>query len=156
MSENLSPLEMISANADLVVSVAQDELGRDVGFDADGVRWLDSYIQRLHDQGGVDEPEILCDRLGSYLGSCIAQSYGGTWQEMEQGWAVVVDGDLAVFPFNKSYKHLLEGSGDSVLALFNTIPAMIAHAKAGQAEQSPTDAGAHSLKGRISRIFRHN
>jgi hypothetical protein len=153
MSENLSPLEMISANADLVVSVAQDELGRDVGFDADGVRWLDSYIQRLHDQGGVDEPEILCDRLGSYLGSCIAQSYGGTWQEMEQGWAVVVDGDLAVFPFNKSYKHLLEGSGDSVLALFNTIPAMIAHAKA---EQSPTDAGAHSLKGRISRIFRHD
>jgi hypothetical protein len=156
MSENLSPLEMISANADLVVSVAQDELGRDVGFDADGVRWLDSYLQRLHDQGGVDEPEILCDRLGSYLGTCILQAYGGTWQEMEQGWAVVVDGDLAVFPFNKSYKHLLEGSGDSVLALFNTIPAMIAHAKAGQAEQSPADGGANSLKGRISRIFRHN
>jgi len=154
MSDNLSPLEMISANAYLVVAAAQDELGRDVGFDADGVRWLDTYIQRLHDQGGVDEPEALCDRLGSYLGECVVQAFGGTWQEMEHGWAVIVDGDLAVFPFNKSLKHLLDGAGDSVLSMFNSIPALIAHARRERAAASGDAAGPNARPGKGGRIFR--
>jgi len=152
MNESLSPLEMINANAYLVVAAAQDDLGRDVGFDADGVRWLDGFIQRLHDQGGVDDPEALSDRLGSFLGECIAQAYGGTWQETEHGWAVIVDGDLAVFPFNKVHKHLVDGAEDSVLSLFNGVPALAAHSAAADAGAS--DAQVPSLLGKIGDLFR--
>ena len=154
MSENLSPLEMISANAYLVVAAAQDELGRDVGLDADGVRWLDGYVQRLHDQGGVDEPEALCDRLGAFLGECIIQAYGGRWQEDEHGWAILLAGDLAVYPFNKTYKHLAYGAEDSVLSLFNSIPALIAHTEGANAEAGLSDAGSGSLMGKIGGFFR--
>ena len=154
MSENLSPLEMISANAYLVVAAAQDELGRDVGLDADGVRWLDGYVQRLHDQGGVDEPEALCDRLGAFLGECIIQAYGGRWQEDEQGWAIILDGDLAVYPFNKTYKHLAYGAEDSVMSLFNSIPALLAHKQAESTESMASDAGSSSLLDKLGGVFR--
>lgn len=127
MSENLSPEEMIRANAEMVLSVARREYDPDIGFDAAGVRWLDGYIQGLVEKGNVDASEELCDNLGSFLGTCLIATYGGTWQDTEHGWAVVMDGDLAVFPFNKVLKHLTEGSGDSVLSLFNTVPALLGH-----------------------------
>ncbi len=154
MNQSLSPEEMINANAYLVVAAAQEELGRDVGFDVEGVRWLDSYIQRLHDQGGVDDPEALCDRLGSFFGECIIQAFGGAWQETEHGWAVVLDRDLAVYPFNKALKHLTEGADDSVLGLFNTIPALIAHTSDREASSSAGDDGSRSIMSKIGGLFR--
>lgn len=128
MSESLSPEEMIRANAEMVLAVARKEYDPHIGFDAAGVRWLNGYIQGLVDQGGVEATEELCDNLGSFLGTCIIETYGGTWQDTEHGWAVVMAGDLAVFPFNKTLKHLTEGADDSVLGLFNSIPALISHA----------------------------
>lgn len=127
MSENLSPEEMIRANAEMVLSVARQEYAPDIGFDATGARWLNGYIQGLVDKGDVDANEELCDNLGSFLGTCIIATYGGTWQDTEHGWAVVMDGDLAVFPFNKVLKHLTDGPGDSVLGLFNAVPALLGH-----------------------------
>jgi hypothetical protein len=156
MSENLSPHDMIRANADLVLAVAREDYGQSFGFDAEGVRWLDGYLQRLHEQGGVDDTETLCDRLGSYLGTCIIETYGGAWQETEHGWAVVLDGDLAVFPFNKTLKHLTEGAADSILSLFNSIPALIAHTEDTGSEAAPAEveSSPKSLIGRIGGLFR--
>lgn len=146
MTENLSPEEMIRANAEMVLAVARDDFGQNVGFDAAGVRWLNGYIQRLVDQGGVEASEELCDRLGSFLGTCIIETHGGTWQDTEHGWAVVLDQNLAVFPFNKTLKHLTEGEGDSVLGLYTSIPAMI-----GYAGSSP-DAGPDAAAERDERV----
>lgn len=154
MSESLSPLDMIRANAEMVLAVARDDFGQDIGFDAPGVRWLDGYIQRLHDQGDVADAEPLSDRLGAYLGECIIQAYGGAWQQTEHGWAVVMDRDLAVFPFNKTHKHLVDGAGDSVLSLFNSIPALMAHATGTESEVAPPDDNSKSLIGRIGNLFR--
>jgi len=162
MSENLSPEQMIRANAEMVLAVARDEFKQEVGFDGAGVRWLDGYIQGLVDQGNVDASETLCDNLGSFLGTCIIEAYGGTWQDTEHGWAVVMDADLAVFPFNKVLKHLTEGQGDSVLGLFNSIPALIAHASgtddaaaAGIIEPAAApEADARSLMSKIGSLFR--
>ncbi|WP_072386081.1 hypothetical protein [Hyphomicrobium sp. CS1BSMeth3] len=162
MSENLSPEEMIRANAEMVLAVARNEFQQDIGFDAAGVRWLDSYIQGLVDKGEVDTSETLCDNLGSFLGTCIIEAYGGRWQDTEHGWAVVLDGDLAVFPFNKVLKHLTEGAEDSVLSLFNGIPALRAHASgAGDATPAaiiepaePPEPGPQSLMSRIGGLFR--
>ena len=128
MNEDLSPQEMIRANAEMMLAVARKEFDPHIGFDAAGVHWLDGYIQGLVEKGDVEATEELCDNLGSYLGTCIIETYGGAWQDTEHGWAVVLDGDLAVFPFNKTLKHLTEGAGDSVLGLFNSISPLIAHA----------------------------
>ncbi len=128
MTQDLSPEEMIRANAEMVLGVARGDFGQDIGFDAPGVRWLDSYIQALVEEGGVEASEDLCDRLGSFLGTCIIETYGGHWQDTEYGWAVVIKDDFAVFPFNKTLKHLTEGADESVLGLFTSIPAMLDHA----------------------------
>lgn len=137
MTQDLSPEEMIRANAEMVLAVARNDLGQDIGFDERGARWLDRYIQSLVDQGGVEASEDLCDRLGSFLGTCIIETHGGTWQDTEYGWAVVIKDDFAVFPFNKTLKHLTEGEGESVLGLFISIPAML-----GYAASSPEPAAA--------------
>ena len=157
MTEDPSPLEMIRANADFVLKEAREQLGQDIGFDAEGVRWLDGFIQRRHDGGAIDDPPGLVNTLGSFLGECIARVYGGQWQETEHGWAVIVDGDLAVFPFNKVHKHLVDGAEDSVLSLFNSVPALMAHT-AGEAaatdEKSASAVEPTSLIGKIGSFFR--
>jgi len=154
MSEDLSPQEMIRANADLVLSVARKDYDPHVGFDVAGVRWLDSYIRDLVEQGNVDVSETLCDNLGSYLGTCIIETFGGIWQDTEHGWAVVMDGDLAVFPFNKVLKHLTEGAGESVLSFFNSIPALIAHSKEAASYPTPAEASPQTFISKLSRLFR--
>jgi hypothetical protein len=157
MTENPSPQEMIRANAEMVLASARDDLGQDIGYDADGVRWLDGFIQRRHDGGGVgDDPSGLTNTLGSFLGECIVQSYNGRWQETEHGWAVIVDGDLAVFPFNKVHKHLAEGAADSVLSLYKGVPALIANTTAAGTD-APIAAAAEppkSIVGKLGSLFR--
>lgn len=154
MTEDLSPLEMIRANADLVLREARENLGQDIGYDEAGVRWLDGFIQRRHDGGAVGEdPSGLVNTFGSFLGECIAQSYDGRWQETEHGWAVIVDGDLAVFPFNKVHKHLVDGAADSVLSLYTGVPALIAHTAAGTSDAATPEAPV-SLMGKLGRLFR--
>ena len=156
MTENLSPLEMIRANAEMVLAAARDDLGQDIGYDAGGVRWLDGFIQRQHDGGAVDDPSGLTNTLGSFLGECMAQSYGGRWQETEHGWAVIVDGDLAVFPFNKVHKHLVDGAADSVLSLFTGVPALVAHTAAAASDTAApaTTEPPKSIVGKLTGLFR--
>lgn len=154
MSENLSPQEMIRANAEMVLAVARKEYDPHIGFDAAGVRWLDGYIQALVDQGGFEASEELCDNLGSFLGTCIIETYGGTWQDTEHGWAVVMAEDLAVFPFNKTLKHLTEGAGDSVLSLFNGIPALLGHAQEAVSHPAPAEEAPQTFISKLGRLFR--
>ena len=154
MTEDPSPLEMIRANADFVVREARENLGQDIGYDEAGVRWLDGYIQRRHDSGAVgDDTSGLVNTFGSFLGECIAQSYNGHWQETEHGWAVIVDGDLAVFPFNKVHKHLVEGAADSVLSLYTGVPALIAHTSASTPDAATPEAP-KSIIGKLGSLFR--
>jgi hypothetical protein len=79
-------VERIQANAELVVNVARNQLGEEVGYDEAGVRWLDGYIQRQHEQGDPADRPGLVSTLGSYLGECIIRSFGGKWaQETAHG-----------------------------------------------------------------------
>jgi hypothetical protein len=157
---------MIRANAEFVVREARENLDQDIGYDEAGVRWLDGFIQGRHDSGGVgDDPSGLVNTLGAFLGECIAKAYGGRWQETEHGWAVVVDGDLAVFPFNKVHKHLVDGAADSVLSLYRSVPTLIAHTKAeataggeppvpDPAPAPPSGEPPKSIVGKLGSLFR--
>lgn len=115
-------IEHIRQNAELVRSVAQNQLSTDVRYDRTGVEWLDGFVTRQHEQGDPDKVEGLVNTLGSFLGECIVQAYGGQWSEDEFGWSVRFDEKNAVYPFAKTEKHLRNGPEDSVLSMFDTIP----------------------------------
>jgi len=122
MSDELSMLERIHANAALVVGLARDQLGVEVGYDEPGVRWLDEYIQRQHESGDSANREGLVSTLGSFLGECITGSFGGHWAEVEGTWAVYFDDCNCAYPFAKVAKQLENGQEDSVLSFFSAIP----------------------------------
>jgi hypothetical protein len=117
--------EKVRANAELVVQVAREHLGVDIGYDEAGVRWLDGYIQRQHELGAHSDREGLVSTLGSYLGECIVHCYGGSWCEQEGRWCVRFDDQNTAFPFAKVAKQLENGQEDSVLSFFQIIPLLL-------------------------------
>ena len=122
MEEN----EKIRANAELVRKVAQDELEVVVDYDEDGVAWLDEYIDGQREYGEDEVKNRLPNTLGSFLGECVRHTFGGDWVwNDEDGWAVKVNDKLSVFPFNKVRKQLNSADGESVLAFFKAIPALM-------------------------------
>lgn len=124
MADDLSIVDRIRANAELVVSVAANQLGEAVGYDEAGVRWLDGYIQRQHEQGDPSKRNGLVNMLGSYLGELIIRSFGGEWTEADGTWCVQFDARNMVYPFAKAAKHLERGAEESVLSFFTFIPLM--------------------------------
>ncbi|HEV3384644.1 MAG TPA: hypothetical protein VG097_07505 [Gemmata sp.] len=124
MKENLPIEERFRANAELVVSIARKQLGVEVGMDEAGVRWLDGYIQRQHEQGNPANRDGLVSTLGSYLGECIIQCFGGQWAEIDGAWCVQFSEGNAAYPLTKVRKQLENGAGDSVLSFFTAIPVL--------------------------------
>jgi hypothetical protein len=122
MADDLPMMDRIRANAELVVGIARDQLGVEVGYDEAGVRWLDRYVQRQHEQGNPANRDGLVNTLGSYLGECIIQSFGGEWAEIDGTWCVRFDVGNAAYPFAKVGKQLENGAADSVLPFFTAIP----------------------------------
>jgi len=117
--------EQIRSNAELVRSVARENLGVDAGYDEAGVRWLDQYINGQRENATPDVKDRLPNTLGSYLGECVRNTFGGDWIQGEMGWGVKINEKLTVYPFNKVTKQLSNAEGDSVLAFFKTIPALL-------------------------------
>jgi hypothetical protein len=119
-------IDRIKQNAQLVVSIAEKQLDTKIAYDREGVAWLDGYIQRQHEHGDPKNHEGLINTLGSFFGECIIATYGGEWQQTEYGWSVTFANQNAAFPFAKVSKHLENGSEDSVLSMFDSIPVLFA------------------------------
>jgi len=116
----------IRSNAELVRSVAREELGVSVDYDEAGVRWLDQYIDGQREAASQELKERLPSTLGSSLGECVRLTYGGQWvQDPEQGWSVKINEKLSVYPFNKVRKQLANAHGESVLPFFTAIAALL-------------------------------
>jgi hypothetical protein len=122
MADDLPMVDRIRANAELVVSVAARQLGEAVWYDEAGVRWLDGYIQRQHEQGDPANRDGLVSTLGSFLGECIVRTFGGEWDEVDGSWCVRFDDRNGAYPFAKVAKQLDNGAEDSVLSFFTAIP----------------------------------
>jgi hypothetical protein len=126
--------QQIQENAELARRVAQEQMKVVVDYDEAGVRWLDRYVEGQRLAASEDTKAKLPNTLGSFLGECIRQTYGGQWiQDPELGWAIRVNNKLTVSPFNKVRKHLANVDGDSVLGLFTSISAMLSSRKASEA-----------------------
>ena len=114
-------IENIRHNAELVRSVAREQLEVEVNFDREGVVWLNGFITRQYYGGESLNIEGLTDTLGSFLGECIAHTYRCQWAEDEYGWHLQFDANNVVYPFSKTGKHLRNGPEDSVLSFFDSI-----------------------------------
>jgi hypothetical protein len=130
--------DRITANAELVRRVALENMNIEVSYDLDGVRWLDGFIDKQRIEATEEVKRKLSTTLGSYLGECIRQTYGGDWvQDAEFGLSVRLKGGLSVFPFNKVQKQLAADEGDSVLGLFTALAPILA--KAGKPAEPSLD-----------------
>ncbi|WP_092938723.1 hypothetical protein [Paracidovorax wautersii] len=119
--------DRLFANAELVRTVARDQLGVSVEYDEAGIQWLDRYIDGQRVGAADATKEKLPNTLGSYLGECIRQSFGGTWvQDPELGWGIRVNERITAFPFSKVRKQLADSDGESVLGFYKAIAAMVA------------------------------
>ncbi|MCL1972192.1 MAG: hypothetical protein FWG57_04300 [Endomicrobia bacterium] len=112
----------IRANADKVISIAREQLGQELNFDEQAVRWLDGFIQRQYKDADPAIRNGLINMLGSFLGECIIRNFGGEWVCVDGSWGIRFDDKSAVFPFAKVGKMLENGSDDSVLGLYTLIP----------------------------------
>ena len=96
-----------------------------LGYNRPSVIWVDDFIEKQRKSGLAPQTvDGLIDNLGCYLGRCIIETYGGKWAELEGGWAIQFDLKNAVFPFNKIAKQFQNGSEDSILSMFELIPAV--------------------------------
>lgn len=123
MSE-LSILDQIRSNAELVVSTFSQTSDVALSFDETGVEWVNGYIER--NRSSLDPAQIdgLVNTLGSFLGECIVREHGGQWAEADGQYGVQFDQHNWAFPFNKIRKHIENGAEDSILSYFTIIPAV--------------------------------
>ena len=98
--------EQIKQNAELVIREMRKTSGFSFGYDAKSVAWLDGFIERQRKQDDITEDTIhgLVNVFGSYLGECVIKTFGGHWENDEQGWRVSFDENNAVYPFAKVQK----------------------------------------------------
>jgi hypothetical protein len=126
----MTPQEMIRANAELVISQLGPASGiAGFGYNAESVAWLDGFIERQRvrpEFAGEEEVERITQTLGSFLGECVIECYGGEWREQEGSWAVDFGDGNSAFPFNKVRKQFANGAGDGVASWFKTIPLIFA------------------------------
>jgi hypothetical protein len=136
-------LEMIRANAVLVVREMADLSGAAHGFTSEGVAWITGFIERQRLAITPDNSRGLVNVLGCYLGEAIIAAVpGAEWAEDPNGALGIVfpNGDMA-FPFSKVEKQLADGleSGESVLSFYNISVNYVAAGKLGEAarEEAP-------------------
>lgn len=138
VNDGLSPIQQVEANAQLVLDMARDQFALAIACDRDGVVWLNQYIEQQHQQGDPNLHDQLVSVLGSFLGQCVVQTHGGSWQKTDGQWAVVFSPGHAVYPFEKVRKHLAYGqaNGDAVLPFFDAIPALFGLENAANQSQA--------------------
>ncbi len=153
--EDMTQEEKIKANAQLVIEglgPAATELD-DFGLNRESVEWVDGYIERQRKRGGSKaEIESLVSVIGSFLGECIIQNYGGKWGEFDGHWGIMFSErppDMpmaeeiitqteeealseactlqAVFPFSKVFKQFQQGhkGGESIIAFYDLLGPML-------------------------------
>ena len=134
-------LEQIRANAELVTRELSHERGAEVGFNSDGVAYVEEFIERQR-SGFPDTARQLVSVLGCYLGEAIIEALpNADWAEDQDGVLIVLfpNGDSA-YPFNKVEKQIAEGrdAGESILSFYNVCLHFVAAGKLGEAVSGGT------------------
>jgi hypothetical protein len=129
----MSQLQQIKANAAFVA----EKFGKQSGIEPftntpESVAYLDAFLDRQAAivKASEDSVNRFVSLLGAYLGECILATYGGRWQESDQGLSIVIQAGGKVHllqPFHKVYKRIANGSEDSLAFYFSEfIPHVLA------------------------------
>lgn len=95
------------ATAALIVAVAREQFGEDIGYDEAGVLWLDGYIQQRHERPDPSQALGLLNVCGAFLGESIIETFGGIWDKGDNWrWCVRLDDGNVVYPYGQVGKHL--------------------------------------------------
>ena len=110
-----------------LIDLAEDTRDKlELQFDAEGVKFLDGFIERNKAQfedSGWDGFIVSC---GAFLGQAIIENYGGEWHRHEDGAVSVRFGEkLQAFPFAKVRKQFENGTEDSIYSFFTAIPIIL-------------------------------
>jgi hypothetical protein len=114
--------EQMKELAQKLISTLSEQLGVSLKYDRASVEWMDGYIARIRPSLEVSAIIGLSNSIGAFLGECIIANHGGQWRETEETWGVYFDEENAAYPIAKAQKHLLNGSGDSILSFYDVIP----------------------------------
>jgi hypothetical protein len=130
-------LEMIRANAELVVREMADLAGTDHGYSAEGVSWVEGFIERQRPGYDPRASGGLVGVLGCYLGEAIIAAVpGAEWADGENGSLGILfpTGDMA-FPLTKVEKQLADGleNGESIASFYSISVNYVAAGKLGEA-----------------------
>ena len=109
--------ESIRANADLVLKMFAEH---GLKLDAASVSWIDGFIERNRQVWDADTRASMVSILGSFLGECVIEDFGGDWKMTDNGLAVMFDERNGVLPFNKVEKQIANGSEDSIESFYRT------------------------------------
>lgn len=120
---------LIKENAALAIRTLGPCSKLDFGLNAESVAWVEGFIERQRTRPDFDGPlaDRLTDVLGSFLGECLIETYGGRWELIDGRWGVRLPNGIAAFPFSKVYKQLDEGlAGGESIASFYRVAGVIA------------------------------
>jgi hypothetical protein len=111
--------------AEVFRKAVRDRFKVELGYDLEGVRWLDAYVERLH-EGKVEIADNQVEAVGAFLGECFIRNLGGTWSLHDNMEMVRFNASNGIFPFNKVRKHWSNGrqGGDSLLGMYEAVIAM--------------------------------
>lgn len=93
-------------------------------YNGESVLFIEGFIERNKDRISKEERNGFISSLGSFIGQCIIENYGGQWQvDNEEGSvAVAFDVNNKVYPFAKISKQFDNGLEDSVYSFYSLIP----------------------------------
>jgi hypothetical protein len=121
----LTKEETIRANARLAIETfrSSSDLGKRFGYDRESIEHVERFIEQERSRQDVTSESVarLVQVIGSYLGECVIDKYGGLWRESGGAWGVFFDESNAVFPFQKVRKQFEDGvdGGHSILSFFD-------------------------------------
>jgi hypothetical protein len=93
-------------------------------YDAGSVKFIEGFIERNKGHFEKEEYQGLINSLGSFLGKCIIENYGGRWDLNSENGSVAIafDDNNKAYPFAKVRKQFENGLVDSIYSFYSVIP----------------------------------
>jgi len=93
-------------------------------YDAGSVKFIEGFIERNKGHFEKEECQGLINSLGSFLGKCIIENYGGQWEVNSETGSVAIafDDNNKAYPFAKVSKQFESGLVDSIYSFYSVIP----------------------------------
>ncbi len=112
----INKIKQIKENAEFVKKQLNIE------YNEESIQFLEGFIERQKNRMDESEISVLINTLGSFLGECIIENFGGSWEEDNYELAIKFNKGNSVYPFLKIRKQFANGLEDSIFPFYRNIP----------------------------------